>query len=535
MEILSIIETILFVVLPVIFIGLSILWGFKRNLFQALAKFAMTLLAVWLSVLIVRLSMSSILQQVIHSVTESNLDIPVAILQGSSLGSGLMEIVSALIRPVAFHIVFAVISLLFLILYIIPKRLLSDNKLEELKLKKQAIDIEETIIAEPVCEGSDASETKEGKEPGEVVNKQNKFWLRIGSVSLSVLSTLLVLSHLAQPICYYSQLVIDISSSESIRSSMEEIEPYVEGVSNHPTIVCYRLIDAPATYSLDYISAPGNSGGTARSALIAIVNIVDQFEEMSKSEPTAEGLYSLADLLEENPVLDNMIIDLIREMVDAWESGADWFGVEKPDVSDDTITKTLFEYLKECSSVSSALRLAGDALTFQGIMESGEITPENINAVLITTSSDGIIALGKLISAAITASDDIPEDISDHLYSFVCGIFNGIAEIKQDATLSDSERITALQKEANAITIFYSLIENPSNADPKDIGRCITESVVFSNVISDVTDNGNTKDPCGFGQMLSEEYINSVEAGLEQGGVDASSELHKSVMSFFGK
>ena len=526
MDILSIALLILFIIIPIVFLAIAIIAGFKRNIFQSLAKLGMTVFAIGLTVLIVRLSTSATVKTILPVFAAGDGDLS-AFLQSSAIGDGIIKTMCGLISPVIFLVLFSFISLICLILFIIPKHQLSDKKLQERKQKKEA-----TVVTAENTEDQATEITPQVELPAK---NAKKAWLRVGSVAISVLSTLLVLAHFALPVSYYSELADDAANNLAFIADIEEIKPVTEGVSNYPTVVCYRFLNAPVTYCLDYVSAANGAAGSSRATLLTALQVANSFNELSSQEPTPETFYAMAELFENNDFLDAILTNILHEMVAAWEKGEAWYGLDSATLGNDASVQMLFEFIKECDSVTDALRLIGDTLYFTNIMGSEEFTADSVKEFLIVANPNSLRAFKDMLADAITGSEAIPAETADNLSSFTGGIIDGIVEIKEDENLSDEEQAAIMTNEAEAVVYFYDLIGNPENAKPEEVGCSIAESKVFSNVIMDITDNGKTKDPCGFGEAIDKDFASGVESGLEQGGASQSSELHKSVMSFFGQ
>lgn len=527
MDIMTIILIIFFLVVPIVFLGIAVIAGFKRNLFQSLAKLGMTVFAIGLSLLIARLSTSTLISSILPLFTEGGNGGLTILLQNSGIGIGALKIVSSLVSPIVFACVFSIVSLICLILYIIPKRQLTDTKLEERKQIKEAV----KLPAETVEERAEVSESNENQPTKDT----KKTWLRVGSVAISVLSTLLVLAHLALPLSYYSKLVADVSANITIDAEMEEVVPAIKDISNHPTVLCYRFVSAPATFCLDSVSAGNGKISSSCTTLVSILDVASKLSTLASEELSAEALYSIADSLNDNAFLNSMLTDAVHEMIAAWGRGESWFGIESINLGDNAISKILFEYLKDCDSVVNAFRLVGDALQMQKIVETEGFTANAVNKSITSFRPEELKTIGNILCTTISNNEEMPAQLSDALSTFVDSVIDGIVEIKQDNSIAEAEKSIMLQKEAEVISELYSFLKNPEKINPEALGRGITESNVVANVFQEITNNGAIKDPFSIADKLPSDFVNSVETGLKQGGVSESSPLHQSVMSFFSK
>lgn len=530
--ILSIIQIVLYVV-PIIVLLLAVLLGFKRNIFQSIAKIVMTLIAITISALVVKFTTPGTIASSLPALSEVIGGEISGVLFNSSIGLEAVKIVAAVIMPITFTVIFAIVAFIFWILYCIPKKLLSDKKLEERRKKKDAkaaLSVANDDIETAANEELDPAPEIHSEDPNARIGA-GKTWLRVGSIVLSVLSAFLVLAHLALPICQYPQLLNDLSNVEIVESSTQDILPAVNTIANHPVVKCYSFASAPTMHFFDRISSTDGESDSARNTLNSLAAVTDILTSLEGSELNKETFDSLASLLESNPYLDNLILNAMQEMLAAWERGEAWLGIEQIAIGDDESFEMIYEHLSECDSAVSVFRLIGDALTLAKVSEDG-FNQDTIETIIVDFSSDGISMVEKVLKESVSDNEHIPSGTTEKLAS-VSGALSAIEEIKNDSSIAEEEKKEILTNEAQAISNFYTIVTDPKSANPEQIGYDIAYSKTISDAILLATDNGNIKDPFDIAEKLPSSFLDSIMSGLKQSG--ASEELQKAVLAFFDK
>ncbi len=527
-QIISIAQAILFVVIPAIVLLVAVLLGFKRNIFQSIAKIVITILAIIISVIIVKFVTPSVIGSFFPLISDFVDGAMLDLLFSSSIGQEGMKIVSAIIMPIVFTVVFAIIAFLFWILYCIPKKLLSDKKLAERSQAKTNIQAvnganDGDIQIETADELCDAQQYPQ--------RETKKILLRIGCVVLSVLSSFLVLAHLALPVSYYPQLINDISGVEIVSSSMQEVRPAVNALAKHPVIQCYRFVGTPAIACFDSISSTDGKHDSVQNTLNSLLSFADVITKLEGSELEKETFTTLAGLLDSNPYLDSLLLNTLQEMLAAWERGEAWFGIEKAALGDDATFEMIYEHIAQCDNAASVLRLIGDALTLVKVSEEG-INEDTIETIVVEFSSDGISMVENVLKDS-SIDNKIISSVSTEKLAGISGALSAIEDIKNDSSMEEEEKKEILVDEAQAISNFYELVKDPKNADPEQIGNDVANSKTISEAIFLATDNGKIKDPFDIADKLPATFLDSILSGLQQGG--ASDELLESTRAFFGK
>ena len=523
MDIVSIILLILTVAIPAIFILLSVLFGFKRNIYQSLAKLGMTVFAIGLSVLLVKLITPAAFSPIFNLVAGSIGNVAAIIVPE------LTNFLSVYIMPAVFFGVFSIISLICLILYLtISKKKLTDAKVAALKAKiaakkaaKDASVEDEGMVVETV-EAPQNNETPALKDN----EKAKKAWLRVGCVALSVLSVLLVLAHFAMPLSYYSDVADDVLSVSFMRESTEEILPIVDTVSNYPAVKIYRFVSTPAVWCFDRIRSTNGVGDSARNTLDTILNIADIFSNMDKQQSQSECFYAAANLVEKNPYLDNLLLEILQKVAfDRTLLG------QQGDTLGGVSVETVISCLERVDSAKSLFYMLGDIATLPDIIGE-DITDEALTNVFVNFRTESLNILEVLVLESVKDMEKFSVDVSDDLVS---SVFTAITEIKNDPSISDDEKAIILADEAESIQIFLSVMNNPRKADPKQIGKAIAQSNAISDALIAATDGGTVRDPCGFGKALTSSFTKKVNAAVEAEGIAEDSELYAAVNAFFSK
>lgn len=509
-EILSFFMSILFILLPIIVLIIAYFIGAKRNIFQAVAKVLMTLLAIIISVIITKNVVPSE-NDMYYIVSTLVSELP-SLSADSLVISELLTMCSTLFQPLLFAGIFTLVSFVFLILYLIPKHLLSDKQIAAKKREK------EVIVG---CRGIDSIENP---------RKQNGM-LKVTCGLLGVISAILVLAHIAVPVTYYSKLADEVFSIEITAEMADEIGPSTTMISQHPSVRIYRTINTPTTYFLDRVKSSNGEVGSASNALKSIFLFADNAAKIMDGELDANSLYSLADLMASNPYLDHLLASIGHEIVTQWEKGESWNGIEPIDSG----ASVLFKYVLQCDKMSSALRLLGDALSLYETLQTGEMNAETIRDIFLNLTPEGIEMLGAALEETLSSKTDTPTELADKTAGMLKEILNGVATIKNNDKISEKEKEQILEKEANVIFNLFAVADNPKDIDYDKLGKDLAESSVIPEAIQSITDNGQVKDPWGIADAIPSDATSSIKDGLQKGGISESSDLYRSMMSFFGE
>ncbi len=521
MNAIGIILLALFALVPFVILLITFFVSRKRNVFQSAAKLVLTLLAINVTIIITKLSTpSAVNSALMFTFVEEGI---IADITNSAFMQNVIALSSALVMPVIFSVVLIPVSIVFTILYIIPKKLLTDEKVEIMLAKKKNKEVSDTVIE------------NSGVEAQQGMSVNSKKWLRVISIALSLLSAILMLSHFALPVSHYSQLAKEVVAFEIIENT-EEIEPAIDKVATFPTLQAYRVINRPATYFLEQVRTTSGKTTTVSQLVELAQDAVDDINALSaEEEPTAELFYIAADSLESAPFLDELITSCVKEMCIAWEKGEAFFGVEQLNLGNEALTNLALEFLPNSEKVSTAFRAIGDALNAVEIMEEKGIGEELINEIVVNTAPDEVDLLGTIFSSVDVLGVESEDELGQRLSAALKSVFDGIAGLKRNNEMSDEERTSKLKREAKALTLFYQLITVPTTVNPNEIGVSLAESSIFSDVITELTEKGEISDPLGIGSTITKDIYIGVLDGLKQGGISKSDDLFKSVKALLGK
>lgn len=525
MDIPMIVQTVLFIAIPAVVMLIALLLGLKRNIFQSIAKIVMTLLAIVVSVIITKLFVPTVLVNTLPLIIESSGgELPINLLD-TVVGTELLKIVSSVLMPIIFAVVFAIVAFVFWILFIIPKKLLSDKRLAEKTRAKQsdfANNYTEILLEEGAITAEKATEIEQGR------SDNHKPWMRVGSIVLSMFSAFLVLAHLALPVSYYSEIIDDISSVELIKESTDEILPIAHSVSTHPVVRGYRAVGSPALFYLDHITTEDGVGDSAKGTLKTIVSIAEIFATLDTTMPNSNTFYTAANMLDNSPFLDNIIVGAFHEILAAWEQEDAWLGIDKTVLGDIEIIDDVLVYLSGIDSASTMFTLVGDVFSLADISNSG-LNQDIIANILLRFSPDGLELLEKMLTTALSDAEQLPFEGTEAIIS---GLFSAIKDFKQDVSITDEQKAKILSNEAKLIYELSRIFTGETEIDPKEIGSMIYSSQIVSDAFNDITDGGTVLDPCNLSDLVEHSFVEEMVSGMEKEG--ATEDLQKSVLAFFG-
>ncbi|MBO5837064.1 MAG: hypothetical protein J6Q92_04130 [Oscillospiraceae bacterium] len=512
------------VAIPLIFILLAVFLGFKRNIYQSLAKLGMTIFAIFISVLIAKLVAPAIARPTFMQLMEISNNV------STELVNSIAQLLSVLIVPIVFVVVFSLVSLVCLILYItISKKKLTDAEVVKLKNRKASTTQKNTETKE-IAEQSDAQPVTD-EAPTADNTKAKKAWIRVSCVALSVFSVILVLSHFSVPLSYYSAFADDTLSTPFIQEEIgDDILPVSKLVSNYPSVQCYRVVSTPATWCFDRITTPGGEGDSAKNTINTLIRIVDSITNLDTA-PKREDFFAVSAMIKDSSYLDCLLLQTAENLIDAWSRGEDLFGL-KPDVLGGNLPlNALKQSIKNVRSAEELFYILGDFISLSDILDGG-VTPEALTEVFVDFQINSVAFLEQIALDGIKDLDKFSVDVSEDLVS---SVFAKILEIKADTSIPNDEKNKILATEAESLSVFMSLIENPKKADATQVGSSIAKSKAFSDAIISATKGGTVKDPCGFGKTLSTGFAKKVKSAMELEGISKDSELYKSTDAFFGK
>ncbi len=555
MEILSILFMVIFVAIPVLVVVVATLQGFKRNILQAVARLVMTLLAIVVSMLVTKFALPAAAGSLLTMGQD---------FLGFGLGLSLEELkglpdilglLSTLLMPAVFFVVFAIISFIFSLLYLIPKKLLSKFTFDKNEAKQ--VETVNSLLSEDNCEMADDENnsgicadadknetiTKEENEVKEDAKQGSRvFWkhfaLRSGAVLCSVLSALLILAFLALPLNYYPNLALSVMPNDSSDEGLLLVKSICNDIDNHPVNACYQFANGPIVKYLDNYRAANGASASAAETVSTVVSLVT-LGDMSDNDG-ADLLYTIATGLEGNAVLDSILTDTIHEAIKAWRQGEDYLGMPAVDLGNAVLTNKIYDIFLNCDSIAPALRIAGDVMSLQKVMESGEVLSGGDRAgflrkIFDRITSDSASFLTEMVSGDILVDIvGVSPDEAQPYSELVESVLGGVVDIKEDPNMSDVDKEVLLDKEANALTLFLEIIQKPEELTTDKLIESVVDSQILSNTVCEVTDNGTTKDPYNLGEDLNPEFADDVKSTLKDNGVSEDSELYNSVIALIG-
>ncbi|MBR7123160.1 MAG: hypothetical protein IKC95_06885 [Oscillospiraceae bacterium] len=529
MDVLQIVTAVIFIVLPALALLISLINGFKRNIFQAIARLVMTVLSIIVSVLITKFVLpATILKLLPQAAGLISNDIFTYFLTAHVVQDAI-RLLSTVLIPVVFVFVYIIVSILFSILYLIPKKLLSNDSLK----KKCNNDLQLTQAQINVLENDDETHT----------NKQGsgfcwgKFALRIGAIACSLLSTVLILSYLAIPLNYYPKLVEIVSISANDDIIPAEAETVIDSIYRHPVNQYYCLFNDFSVSYMDRIYIHNDIGIQGMDTLHLLFSVFNEFSAMGDGELDYKLFYRLADGLDNNQLLDDILTNTAHDAFQTWDRGEVWLGLEPITLVNESVSKELYSYFTNCESITSALRMLGDAFAMQQVMSGNGSVEEIIIEVFNNINEDTIKLLDEVLSEdLLTGIVGDANEAAGEVVSVFVDVLSGVAtDIKGNSDLSDEEKATQLQAEAKAVATLITVIQEPENITPKAIVDCVVDSKIIGNTIQNLTDNGATKNPLNIAGTFDKSFVNGVMDCLEDEGVPQTSELYKSILAFIGK
>lgn len=526
MDIIKIVLIVMFVAIPAFALLVSLINGFKRNIFQSLTRLIMTILAIAAAVLITKFALpvaiSSILPQIAATIDND----AVSYFLNASAAHNVIELLSTVVIPVVFSLVYIFVSIIFSILYLIPKKLLSNASLS----KKSNGDLTLTEEQKNVLDNEISNDTYTMKQGRHFSWK--KFVLHAGSIACSLLSTVFVLSYLAVPLNYYPKLVTNISNSTDTDIIPLEAEALVSRIYDHPVNICYRLINEPSVLFMDKIAIDdiGDVQGTETFAVL--ISVINEFSALENSDLDYRLFYRLADILESNKLLDQILTSTVHDIFGAWDRGEAWLEIEPVVIVNETISSKLYSQFATCESVIPVFRVVGDAVAMQQTMNTNGTPEEIIKEVFNNVNEDTVelidIMLEGVLSEQVGSAGEVVSVFTSSLTDVIIGI-------KKDVNLTDEEKSEKLQKEANSVASLVTAIQEPKNISPDQIVSWMVDSTIISTTIQNATDNGTTRDPYNIASEFNKSFINSVKQCLDNEGVSQESDLYKSLLAFLGK
>lgn len=512
-------EIIAFIIIPIIALSLSFLLGWKRNIFQSGSKLILTFLAILISTIIVNVSVIPVLQNNLHLLNNLVGNEMFAYLSTASITDDVVNLISCLIMPFVFGVVFALICIIFALLYLIPGRLLSNKALSKRVKKTDGQSNPSTATVSPIDE--------------KCVNilKCRKTWLRAGSVACSMVSTFLVLALLALPLSYYSGAIISLDKTINIEEgTFSDVVDISDSISSHPTNIIYKPFSGVISGTLDHFKTSRGDRVSAIKSVCDSVSFIEAVSAMDLSTLSAQNCYDLADLIELNPYLNCVTSGLVKDMVQSWKNGEPFMGVEPIVVDSSDAAETIYTALSDTEDVPASLRLVGDMLAISYVMQpGGEERVDTLYQVLLNSNSSSTVALKNILS-----SDAILSVLPSNAYSVLLdSVLTQIVDIKNDKSISEIETSEILYQEAENLIIVLDTVTNPGIVQPEVLINAVVNSKVLASTVVDITENGTVKDPCGIAANLPQQFTGELSSILVNQGVAEGSDFYNAFMALF--
>lgn len=526
MDILQIVLIVIFIAIPVFALLISLINGFKRNIFQSLARLIMTILAIAAAVLVTKFTLPAVISSLLPQITALIDNNTVSYFLNTSAVRDVIELLSTVVIPIVFSPVYIFVSIIFSILYLIPKKLLSSAS--NCKRSNGALTLTEE--QEYVLDNEISNDTYTMKQ-GRCLSWK-KFILRAGSIVCSLLSTVLVLSYLAVPLNYYPKLVTNISNSTNRDIIPLEAETLVGGIYDHPVNQCYRLINEPSVLFMDRIVIDGVGDTQGTETFTVLISVIDEFSTIENGDFDYRLFYRLADILEDNKLLDEILTSTVHDIFNSWNRGEAWLEIEPVIIVNETISNKLYSKFTTCESVIPVFRAVGDAVAMQQAMNTNGTPEEIIMEVFNNLNEDTVDLIDIMLEGVLSEQVGSAGEV---ISVFTNSVSNVITEIKNDVNLTDEEKSEKLQNEAKSVASLVTAIQEPKNIMPDQIVSWMVDSTIISTTIQNATDNGTTRDPYNIAGEFDKSFINSVKQCLDNEGVSQESDLYKSLLAFLGK
>lgn len=513
-EIATTVSVILFIVIPLIFLGLAVFLGLKRNIYQSASKLAMSVIAIVLSFVIVRIVAPDLLRGV-YFLQET---------LGAS-GSATQELSTVLIYlllPACFLPVFAVISGIFALLYIIPGRLLSNKAFAKRTAKKTeqmpVLDITQNIQSETT--EVDESGREEAVEENVLAvpvapdNKANnrKTWIKVATVACSVVSTFLVLCYLYMPVHYYGDvlpragtLLVQQNADESLNGAVNAADK----IGNYPLSIIYRPFQNLGTNILTKVTAPSGATSTAKDTLLDLVDVATNLLEQDAL--TAEKLYSTADILEKNSYLNEISPAIFSEFASDLSVG-----------NTDLTEKLFFQDLKG----AEILRAIGNLLKIQSAVDNKNGADVDAVADIIETMDVTGLELLRDINSSGNSGN------SESYSIYFDNVLNYVIEARNSKDLSDDELDKYIKEETTAMKLINTMMENPKTINARESIPTLFKSDAFLKTITEETKNGKVKDPFKLASGLPKNFANDAKKVMISEGIQHGSVEYKAFIAF---
>ncbi len=530
MNIVPILELVLFVALPVVVLAIAVLFGWKRNIYQSGSKLAMTILSIVISVLIVKLCVPGILFDSLTAFGGMVNEEVLAYLNMISAAKDVILFVSCLVMPAVFFAVYAVISLIFLLLYLIPERLLS-NKAIAKRATKAAAELQTVPDIQTPAQILDTENTGAPEEKIAVKKDCRKVWLKVATIACSVISSFLVLAFLALPISYYSDAVVLVGEVASVgeESEFSDVVEIAESISSYPTNVVYKPFNSIVSGVLD-------SFKTSKGGCVSAVETVCDLLMLTQSIPDAptellspQTCYTLAEQFENNAFLNGVASSIMSDMVEVWQQGEAFLGTEPLNAGSPELTDLVYTTLADCEDVSTVLRLLGDILSLQKVMQpDAEGRVDALYQVLVSANPNSTETLKNMLTSE-TVSATLPS--MEGYGTLLDSVLTQVVAIKEDSGLTEDEKTRILQQEAKSLTVVIDMVNDPANMQAENLIDSVLNSKVLTATIQDVTKNSTVKDPFGVASQLPPEFTENVGQILVNEGVAENTDLYNAFMA----
>ena len=250
------------------------------------------------------------------------------------------------------------------------------------------------------------------------------------------------------------------------------------------------------------------------------------------------GIVSVDDLIEVFHTLSSMDIEdpetrsQLVERLKADPKADELYGAAIQMIADQIEHPALSQIMKADGKMSSKLNAFMAASKFLSLLsQSSAENEQTIRSMLETADNETYD-----IAAMLCDFDTLK------MYHLNLG-YNAplIAQIMREIGILEDRSEASVSREAAALTYLISptgakkLPFNFNELDSNELARCINDSTILQNAIIKVTEGGNVIDPCRMsGVVFNNKASTIIYALSSKYGVSPGSELHKSLMAYFG-
>lgn len=534
----SIIEAILFIAIPLAVILVAGFLGFRRNIIQSSIKLGSVILSIFAALLIVKFVLPTQVDSLLSlgsGLIEENIPID---FKSSEYALDLFRLIIAMLMPLLFTAVFFVMNSLFSLLYLIPGRLFSNKA-----IARRAANKDTKSAAVTVPESAPQAESATTETENTIDNKSadspvpvkaagtdwKKIGLRAGSIACSILAGILVLSSFMLPVSFYAGFAascVETVDFADIDPDSAEIVDVVHEFDDHFTVNCYQVLNLPVSASLDSFQSHTGIKVVATDTFIDFLEIIGC---ISSNEPTSDECYKIADKLDENLFLNETITGVALDILDILKTGESVDG-DSENATPSEYIELLDTLLRDDRPFSVVMRLMGDVLSMSESMESDDpdALGNTVESIVCNMQADTASAFKDLLETSY--GESVGEN-ADLFKDFSNAVLDSVIEIQEDTSLDDEEREVVLKQEAESLTKILELSMEEEDIDLVAlVDVCIT-SETLTDAVLEATNDGAKQDPYGLAESFTDDMVQDVCNKLQQNGIQQGSSTYKAYLA----